>query len=154
MELYLVQHGKAVAKDVDPARPLTQEGRAEVERVAAFIEPLNLCVDCVWHSGKTRADQTAKILAAVIRADKDVIQREGLGPNDDVGELANELDALGLNVMIVGHLPFLNKLASVLITGSESANAVAFKNGGVVSIRRGNDNLWQLAWLITPELLS
>ena len=154
MELYLVQHGKAVAKDVDPDRPLTREGRAEVERVAAFIEPSNLCVDCVWHSGKTRADQTAKILAAVIRADKGVIQREGLGPNDDVGELANELDALGRNVMIVGHLPFLSKLASVLITCSESANAVVFKNGGIVSIRRGNDNLWQLAWLITPELLS
>ena len=154
MELYLVQHGKAVAKDVDPARPLTQEGRAEVERVAVFIEPLNLCVDCVWHSGKTRAEQTAKILATVIRADKGVIQHEGLGPNDDVGELVNELDALGRDVMIVGHLPFLSKLASVLISGSESAKAVAFKNGGVVSLRRGDDNLWQLAWLITPELLS
>ncbi len=154
MKLYLVQHGKAVAKDVDPGRPLTREGRAEVERVTAFIEPLSLCVDYVWHSGKTRAEQTAEILAAVIRADKGVIQREGLAPNDDVGELANEIDALGRDVMIVGHLPFLSKLASVLITGSESANAIAFKNGGVVSIRRGDDNLWQLAWLITPELLS
>ncbi len=86
--------------------------------------------------------------------DKGVIQREGLAPNDDVGELANELDALGRDVMIVGHLPFLSKLASALIIGSETANAVAFKNGGVVSISRGNDNLWQLAWLITPELLS
>ena len=164
MNLYLVQHGKAFAKDADPDRSLTQEGRAEVEKIASFIEPLNLCVDCVWHSGKTRAVQTAEILARVLKADKGLVQRDGLGPNDNVGNLKNELDTLDRDVMIVGHLPFLSKLAAALITGDESAGVVAFKNAGVVCISRGlprrgdgtagDPNLWQLAWLINPELLT
>ena len=149
MNLYLVQHGKAVAKEVDPDRSLTGQGRAEVERVAAFIEPLSLSVGCLWHSGKTRAAQTARI-----KADKGVLQRDGLAPNDDVTNLADELNAANQDIMIVGHLPFLGKLASLLISGSESTNVVAFKNSGVVSIRRSEQNQWQLSWIATPGLLS
>ena len=154
MNLYLVQHGKAVAKEVDPDRSLTEQGRAEVERVAAFIEPLSLSVGCLWHSGKTRAAQTARILAEVVKADKGVLQRDGLAPNDDVTNLADELNAANQDIMIVGHLPFLSKLASLLISGSESTNVVAFKNSGVVSIRRSEQNQWQLSWIATPGLLS
>ena len=154
MNLYLVQHGKAVAKDVNPDRSLTEQGRAEVERVAAFIEPLSLSVGCLWHSGKTRAAQTARILAEVVKADKTVLQRDGLAPNDDVTNLADELNAANQDIMIVGHLPFLSKLASLLISGSESTNVVAFKNGGVVSIRRSEQNQWQLSWIATPGLLG
>jgi phosphohistidine phosphatase len=154
MNLYLVQHGKAVAKEVDPDRSLTEQGRAEVERVAAFIQPLSLSVGCLWHSGKTRAVQTARILAEVVKADKGVLQRDGLAPNDDVTNLADELNAANQDIMIVGHLPFLSKLASLLISDSESTNVVAFKNGGVVSIRRGGQNQWQLSWIATPGLLS
>ena len=154
MNLYLVQHGKAVAKEADPDRSLTEQGRAEVERVAAFIEPLSLSVGCLWHSGKTRAVQTARILAEVVKADKTVLQRDGLAPNDDVTNLADELNAANQDIMIVGHLPFLSKLASLLISGGESTNVVAFENGGVVSIRRSEKNQWQLSWIATPGLLS
>ena len=154
MNLYLVQHGKAVAKDVDSARPLAEQGRVEVKKIAAFIEPLNLSVRCLWQSGKTRAAQTAEILAEVIDTDKGILQRDGLGPNDDVGKLADELNSADRDVMIVGHLPFLSKLTSLLITGSESTSIVAFKNGGVVSISRGGANQWRLSWIVTPELLG
>lgn len=154
MNLYLVQHGKAVAKDVNPGRPLAEQGRVDVKKVAAFIERLNLSVGCLWHSGKTRAAQTARILAEVVKADKGVLQRDGLAPNDDVTNLADELNAANQDIMIVGHLPFLSKLTSLLISGSESTNIVAFKNGGVVSIRRSEQNQWQLSWIATPGLLS
>ena len=36
MQVYLVQHGKAQSKDVDPSRSLTERGRQETERVAAL----------------------------------------------------------------------------------------------------------------------
>ena len=35
MDLFLMQHGAAVSDDVDPARPLSEGGRAEVIRVLA-----------------------------------------------------------------------------------------------------------------------
>ena len=42
MKLYLVQHAKAVEKDVDSERPLSAEGRKDIEKVAAFLKGLSL----------------------------------------------------------------------------------------------------------------
>ncbi len=37
MKLYLVQHGKALSKEADPQRPLSEEGIREVKKMAEFI---------------------------------------------------------------------------------------------------------------------
>ncbi len=153
MKLYLVQHAKAVPKQVDPQRSLTEDGRRDIQRVAAFVKPLNLCVDFLWHSGKKRAVQTAEALAKVIEVKEAEIARESLAPNDDVAILRNELTSVRQDVMIVGHLPFLSKLASLLLTDSESAETVAFKQGGIVCLSRTETNQWQIDWMVTPELL-
>lgn len=154
MRLYLAQHAKAASKESDPQRRLTEEGLRDVQKVAEFIAPLDLCVDYLWHSGKKRAEQTAEILAEVIKVNKEHTARDGLGPNDDVAALKNELLLSKEDVMIVGHLPFLSKLTSLLLTGSESANTVAFKNAGIVCLNRSNEDKWQLQWMIIPELLD
>ncbi len=163
MKLYFVQHAKAASKQVDPQRPLTEEGRRDIQKVAAFIKPLNLCVDYLWHSGKRRAVQTAEFLAEVVEINKAQTIHDGLGPNDDVTVLRDDLALAQQDVMIVGHLPFLSKLASLLLGGSEprpskrgegeSANTVAFKQGGIVCLRRADENQWQIDWMVTPELL-
>jgi len=154
MKLYIVQHAKAATNETDPQRPLTEEGQQDIEKVAAFIKPLNLSVDYLWHSGKKRAAQTAGFLANAIKTKGGIISRDGLGPNDDVTALRNQLASTEQEIMIVGHLPFLSKLASLLLTGSESANTVAFKNGGIVCLSRSEDNQWQIEWMVTPELLT
>ncbi len=153
MKLYLVQHAKAASKDVDPQRPLTEEGCRDIQKVAAFIKPLNLSVDYLWHSGKTRAQQTAEILSGVVEVKKEMAAHEGLSPNDNVTVLKDELISARQDIMIVGHLPFLPKLASLLLTNSESSNTVTFKNGGIVCLNCSDDNQWQLQWMIIPELL-
>ena len=153
MKLYLVQHAKAASEQVDPQRGLTEEGRGEIEKVAAFIKPLNLCVDCLWHSGKKRAEQTAEVLAEVIKISKTQTAHNGLGPTDDVTALKDELVSASSDIMVVGHLPFLSKLASLLLAGAESANTVAFKNGGIVCLERCERNQWQLDWMVIPELI-
>jgi len=114
---------------------------------------MNLCVDYLWHSGKKRAEQTAEILSDVIRINKQQSARDGLGPIDDVTAIKDELNTSQQDIMIVGHLPFLAKLASLLLTGSESANTVAFKQAGIVCLNRNDENPWQLEWMIIPELL-
>jgi phosphohistidine phosphatase len=153
MKLYLVQHAQATAKQVDPQRPLTEQGRQDIQKVAAFIKPLQLSVNCLWHSGKKRAVQTAEALAEVVKANT-LTARDGLGPPDDVTVLANELASTTQNIMIVGHLPFLAKLASLLLTGAEAAETVAFKQGGVVSLNCTDEGRWQINWMVTPELLA
>jgi phosphohistidine phosphatase len=153
MKLYLVQHANAATKEQDPERSLTEEGRKDLQKISSFIEPMNLSVGLLWHSGKRRAEQTAKILAEAVKVTKNHTEREGLAPNDDVNLINNELAHIRQDVMIVGHMPFLSKLASLLLTGSESANTVAFKQGGIVCLNRTEDNNWQIEWMVTPENL-
>jgi len=153
MKLYLVQHAEAASKDVDPQRPLSDQGRRDIQKVAAFIKPLNLSVDYLWHSTKKRAIQTAEILAEVVKINEAKIARDGLAPNDDVTQLKDELVSAQNDIMIVSHLPFVSKLTSLLLTGAESASTVAFKQGGIVCLSSSEPNHWQIEWMVIPELL-
>ena len=154
MKLYLVQHAKAASKDVDPERPLTDEGRQDIQKVAAFIEALDLEVDFLWHSGKTRAAQTAEAFAEVVNIGAQMTARDGLSPNDDVAAIKDELVSKQDDVMIVGHLPFLSKLASLFLTGNEAAGTVAFQQGGIVAFEQPAEDRWQINWMVIPELLA
>ena len=77
MRLYLVQHGQAKSKDQDPDRHLTENGQKEVESIAAFLQPLNIKIQALWHSGKARAAQTADILAGSVKARQGAVQHDG-----------------------------------------------------------------------------
>ncbi len=153
MKLYLVQHAKAAPKDIDPARSLSEEGLRDIQKVAAFIKPLNLSVDYLWHSGKKRAQQTADFLAEVVTINEEHTAHDGLAPNDDVMALKNEIMLAQKDIMIVGHLPFLPKLASLLLAGRKSSYVLKFRNAGIVCLDCFDDNQWRLDWLIIPEIL-
>jgi len=152
MRAYLVQHGEARSKEEDPERRLTQRGVRDVEKVAAFIKPLGLSVTAIRQSGKTRATQSAEILATAVPAADGVVERDGLGPTDSVTAIARELNQSDADVMLVGHMPFMDKLASLLVAGSEDAGVVAFRNGGIVCLEREQET-WRVAWIVPPELL-
>jgi phosphohistidine phosphatase len=154
MKLYLVQHAKAVPKKLDTERPLTKEGIDEIRNVAQFLKPLTLRVDYLWYSSKKRAAQTADILAEVVAVSKERTMRNDLGPNDDVTTITSELASNTKDIMIVGHLPFLSKLASLLLTGSELTDIVEFKNAAVVCLDRSEENRWQIEWIVLPQLLA
>lgn len=153
MKLYLVQHAKAASKEVDPERLLTEEGLRDIQKVVVFIKPLALSVDYLWHSGKKRALQTAGCLAEVITINKEHSAHENLAPNDDVKVIENQIISLKQYIMIVGHLPFLSKLASVLLTGHDSSETVAFKNAGIVCLNYTDDHQWRIDWMIIPEII-
>ena len=152
MKLYLVQHAKAASKEVDPQRALTEEGLREIQKVAAFIKPLALSVDYLWHSGKKRAQQTAGCLAEVFTINNENIAHDGLAPNDEVRVVENQVMSLRQDVMIVGHLPFLSKLTSLLLTGSETSETVAFRNAGIICLVCTDDK-WHIDWIITPQVI-
>ncbi len=118
MKLYLIQHGEATTEEVDPSRPLTAKGRSDVQKIASFLKGAGVCLKVILQSGKTRARETAEIIGAHLGPDCQVKVREGLGPNDSVLALAKEISGTRDDLMIVGHLPFLGKLASLLLSGS------------------------------------
>ena len=112
MKLYLVQHGEALEKDVDPARPLTDRGRAEVERVAAFLGGAGVRVAQVLHSGKLRAEQTAEVLAPAVGAAGRVEKTGDIDPLDPPLAFELTVNEWTEDTMVVGHLPFMGKLVS------------------------------------------
>lgn len=150
MRVYLIQHGKAKSKEEDPARGLTVEGREETGQMAEALGKVNPEVYVVWQSGKLRARQTAEILAEGLGIPQRIMEHSNLSPMDDVKIVAGELKGLGHNIAISGHLPFLSRLAGLLLTGSEAAEPIRFRNSGVVCIERNEDG-WQLQWAVTPD---
>ena len=153
MNLYLVQHAKAASKEIDSERSLTQEGLNDINKIAALIEPLEITIENLWHSGKKRAQQTTEILAGVINVKNEISIQDGLAPNDNVNVIRERIISAGHDLMIVGHLPFLSKLASLLLTSSESSETVAFKQGGIVCLKCKDANQWQIEWMITPDFI-
>jgi phosphohistidine phosphatase len=153
MKLYLVQHGEAVPDEADPARPLTSKGRLDVLKVASVIKTAGILSVPIRHSGKTRAKQTAEIIASAIGSETLMVAGKNLNPNDDIRPASQDISAMSEDLMIVGHLPFLGKLASFLLTGSENAGLVAFRMGGAVCLVR-DEKKWQIAWAIVPELIQ
>lgn len=154
MILLLIQHGEAVEKATDPDRPLTVTGREDVRRVASFAQAAGVSVSEVWHSGKTRAAQTARLVAEQIAPQENVIERAGLKPNDDVKQIACALGEMRGDGAIVGHLPHLSRLAAFLLTGSDGKEVVAFQRGGIVALQRNEEGAWQLIWALPPNLIA
>jgi phosphohistidine phosphatase len=133
MKIYLVRHGEALPEEKDPKRPLSEKGRAEVSATAEALRNEGAKIDEIWHSTKLRAKQTAEIIARVLDI-KNVIEKEGLKPNDPVSPIAEQLRQSGRTILIAGHLPFLSKLTSFLKTGSEEKEEIEFKGGGLVKV--------------------
>jgi phosphohistidine phosphatase len=161
VKLYLVQHGEARSKAEDPQRPLTERGREDVARVAAFAATAGLQVDQIRHGGKRRAEETAAILAEHLSPAEGVVAVPGLAPRDDVRPVAEALlppsippigGKEGGAVMLVGHLPFLDRLVSLLVTGDAERSIMRFQKGGIVCLAR-EDGDWAVGWMVAPDLI-
>jgi phosphohistidine phosphatase len=146
MAMYFVQHGLAVSKEINSDRPLSEEGRKATERISAHLKRSGVKIEKVYHSGKTRAEETAKILADQIGGSK-LSELSGMSPNDDVKKFASTLKEE--DAMYVGHLPHMEKLVSNLVAGDEAAGVVKFSNSGVVCIEKDNSG-FRIIWYLVP----
>ena len=152
MLAYLVQHGKAKSKDEDPDRPLTDEGRKEIEAVMLLMMQFGAITAArVVHSGRRRAEETAELIAMKLEAGVDAV--EGLGPDDNPVPWAERLRSGTQDLVLVGHLPHLERLASLLLCGDPDARVVRFVNGGIVCLS-GQDGRWSVQWAVTPDLVQ
>ena len=76
-------------------------------------------LETIWHSGKQRAQQTAEILVGAVSASQGILQRNDLAPKDRVAQVKQAIEQSPGDLMIVGHLPFLGKLAALLVADNE-----------------------------------
>ena len=154
MNLYLVRHAEAKQKYEDLGCPLSEIGWINIKKVAAFVaKHANVKVSRIIHSEKTRARQTAEILVEHLNFTGIVEHGQGLNPLAEPSIWAKKLAGIKENIMLVGHLPYLNKLAALLLCQTENKTVVEFQNAAFVCLTRDIANLWSLRWMVVPQIL-
>ena len=152
MALYLVQHGKSLPKDQDPDQGLSAEGIAETERIAKLAKDAGFSISQIKHSVKTRARQTAEIFAGALNPKQGIREVSGIKPLDDVAEYAANIDPIE-DIMLVGHLPFMERMTSFLITGSTDKPVFKFQNSGIVCLDKDPEaQAWVIRWALMPQI--
>jgi phosphohistidine phosphatase len=107
----------------------------------------------IFHSSKLRAKQTAEVLSEHLNPAKGVSEVDGLAPLDDPAIWAQRLKDIPEDVILVGHLPHLDKLASLLLCGDKDKNIISYKMAGIVCLERTDTESYALQWMVTPEVV-
>ncbi len=136
----------------DDRRPLTAKGRHQSERLGAFLAAQGVRPDVIVSSPKTRARQTAEIVASKLGMSVKFDRRlaDGFGKH----ELWALLDETGAREpMFVGHDPDFSSLLTYLL----DAAGISLKKGSLASVdlqTKLGDGEGELRWLVPPELLG
>jgi len=153
MNLYLVRHAKARKGGKDHLRPLTGRGMREMRAIAMFLRPLRLPIQAIWHSDRVRAIRSARILARAIAFRGRIIERDDVGPDDSIAPLIRQIKKNRGDLMIVGHLPHLGKLAAKILGQRSFEEMVNFSTSSVVSLSSEDGRKWEMQWMLSPKIL-
>ena len=155
MKLYLVQHAEAKDKEEDPERSLTEKGWEDVRKVAHFVAKYtDTRVVTIFHSDKIRAQRTAEVFGSFLNPIAGIDRADGLDPLSDPAIWGESLHEQEENLMLVGHLPHLEKLCSRLLCDDEAKSIVSFQNSGVVCLEKDEAQHWSIQWILTPQILK
>jgi phosphohistidine phosphatase len=163
MLLLLIRHAQAGERDPerwpdDSLRPLTNPGRAAHARVSRALRRLDVVPDLIVSSPWVRALQTAEIMADEMGVDADPVECEALTVEPSVAAIAHCLPDLAADatVALVGHSPWLEDLASLLLSGAPARTAVDFPKSGVMGIEaeRMEGGAGTLRFFLRPKQLE
>jgi phosphohistidine phosphatase len=149
VNFYLMRHGEALAASENPQRPLSAEGRRHVEAVARLVLERHIRVSAIYHSGILRAKETAEILAEYLMPVGSAVELSGLLPEDDPALVKAELEAATDSILLVGHLPFMSRLAGLLVNGDPERPAAEFFPATLVCFIR-SPSRWKIGWWLVP----
>ena len=135
MALYVVQHGKSLPRAQDPEKGLSAEGKMETERIADVARGYQVRVSRILHSGKKRARETAEILSLRLSPAGGSESVAGMNPMDDVRTFSDGLE-LEQHIMLVGHLPFLERLIGQIVCGNPDQIVFKLQNSGILCLDR------------------
>jgi phosphohistidine phosphatase len=142
--IYLVHHADAVGPDVDPQRPLSVTGRMHADRLAADAAARGVKPVAIWHSGKLRARQTAEPFLRACNPLAEFAAIRGLQPTDPPGWIKDRLAGEGRDVMLVGHMPNLPRVLTLLVSGTDSP-LLEYPLHGLVALEPVGET-WEERW--------
>lgn len=152
MNLYLMQHGLANPKEIDPEESLSEEGRQIITTSAKALKKMNISFDVIICSPKKRSKQTAEIIAKTF-----LFPEVKLIESDKVKALVPAEETLDFiakyeRVFISGHLPSIKEIISYLLYPTANIG-VDIHNGGCTRIDI-EKNKGILKWHLTPNILK
>ena len=142
MFLFLAHHGDALGPGQDPQRPLSPRGRAQADALSTQAAARGVRPAAIWHSGKLRARQTAEAYWRACNPLAEYSATRWAQPGDPP-RLADLLEVETRDVMVVGHLPHLDRLLRHLLLDDESLPP--FPVNGLVAVERV-DEAWVERW--------
>jgi phosphohistidine phosphatase len=161
MNIFFLRHGIAVERgtkgfEKDSERPLTSKGKRQLRKSAAGMKKMKLRFDLILSSPHERARRTAEIVADELKLKKRLKFTDALKYESDPEQLVAEMAGLKPmpgNILLVGHEPYLSRLASLLVSGNGDL-AMDLKKGGLGKLETEGlhpGRCAQLAWLLTPK---
>jgi phosphohistidine phosphatase len=159
IDLFILRHGEAgnrmtVVED-DSERPLTPEGRIEMQKIAKSLKAVGLQSNRIFTSPLRRARETAEIVAKSLKIP--IFEEwDELKPDGNKTGLYRKLARLERNsrVMLVGHEPYLSSMIGEIIGATTSR--IVLKKGGLGEVRINSFSphiSGELRWLLTPKMI-
>jgi phosphohistidine phosphatase len=161
MHLLLCRHAHAGTRDAsqwpdDRDRPLTDKGRKVQADVSRFLRKRDLAPSLVLTSPWVRAAQTAEILVEVARVGQPPVPCEPLADDPDLIRLQDYVgdQPSGAIVAMVGHSPWMEELAALLLGGSSAGIRIDFPKSGVLGIdlARLEPGAGELRFFLRPKM--
>jgi phosphohistidine phosphatase len=106
----------------------------------------------IFHSPKLRAVQTAGIISRAIPQAPAPEEADGLAPMDDPAAWAEQIELMDRDTMLVGHLPYMSRLASLLLLWDANREILKFTPGTAVCLEK--TGVWRVKWMISPDTLK
>lgn len=154
MRLLLIRHARAESSHrlPDAERPLTKEGRAEFERVAADVIDRGIPPGFIFHSPTRRTTETASILAAAAGLPAQALDiAPWLALGNSCQDVFSKLARLPADVTaLVGHEPIMSSLTAMLMGSGRLSfspgTSACLEFDGTIEIGQG-----RLLWLLEPR---
>ena len=138
-------------KEIQSERPISEQGMRDIRILATHMQNMGVQLGNVFHSGKLRAQQSARLIAETVSPGIKPVQTEGLNPNDDPKVIVEDIEQMDTNILIVSHMPFVSRLCSTLLTGTTGAQFESIP--GTLFCLEKAENRWRLVYMLRPDFL-
>lgn len=163
MYLYLMRHADALEVGVegiqsDTQRRLSPKGKQSTSFIAQFLLQSNIQIHAILSSPLVRAVETAALMKEGLILNSEIEETPHLAPSGSVEELCSVIGSNdhGKHLLLVGHIPYLEQLASYLLSPKVPIQ-IKFKKTSICCIDvtslppKGGA---ALLWMLSPDLLT
>lgn len=162
MKLFIMRHGDAAKPLVAyEERPLTEKGKFEASAAGIFLRMAGEIPDIAMHSTQLRSKMTARYVmieagapsAAGILAKRDDLEDDS-SPDEFLASVVSEFGKTDKTVLAVSHMPFVQRLASLLIAGRPTL-IDDFGKGDLLAFNAlGGGRAWTLRFYMPSKQLK